>query len=352
MSFVGLHIHSDYSLLDGASQIPQLIDRALELDMPAIALMDRGVMCSDVWCDLIYTTKEERRTESMARLTTISIIVAIALLVIGAGLLGYNYQLRKIVQKRTKDLYNTNLFITEKNNELAIQKADLEKLNYFKGRILTILSHDVRGPLNSFSSIIELVSKSEMDYHTIRKLLISTGAQIEQVTGFIDSLLHWSKNQLHGINVHMEETNLLELADKTIGVLSFAAEVKQIHIKNKVDPGINVIADQTLLSTTIRNLISNAIKFCSKEDVVEILAESQSELVKIFVKDNGPGMTPAQVSSCFSDLNYSTQGTNHETGFGFGLLMCKEFVELNEGQIGVESELDRGTTFWFTVKKA
>ena len=58
MSFVGLHIHSDYSLLDGASQIPQLIDRALELDMPAIALMDRGVMCSDVWCDLIYTTKE------------------------------------------------------------------------------------------------------------------------------------------------------------------------------------------------------------------------------------------------------------------------------------------------------
>jgi signal transduction histidine kinase len=301
---------------------------------------------------LIYTNKAEQNTKSMAQLTKVSATTAGILLILGLGLLGYNQQLRKTVRKHTKDLHETNTYITEKNNKLAEQKADLEKLNSFRARILTILSHDIRAPLHSFGSIVEMVNSGGLDHQQIKQLLMGTGAQVEQVNGFIDSLLYWSRNQAHGISVKMEVCELSALVDKTIHVLDLSAKVKNVNIMNQVNPEYTVSADPNLLSTTIRNLISNAIKFCSSEDNISIHAEAQDEFIRLSVTDTGPGMTPEQVEMCFSKDISTKKGSKDETGFGFGLLMCKEFVELNQGEIGVESTLDQGSTFWFTIKKA
>ncbi|MFZ0280805.1 MAG: HAMP domain-containing sensor histidine kinase, partial [Bacteroidales bacterium] len=137
--------------------------------------------------------------------------------------------------------------------------------------------------------------------------------------------------------------NILETLNKN-------ADAKNITIKSSTIDNISVFADIDMLKTVLRNLVSNAIKFTNRGGTIIINAEENSENVTISVSDNGIGIMPDKLTKLF-DISYrqSTKGTEKESGTGLGLILCKEFVEKNEGKIWVESEIDKGSNFKFTL---
>ena len=145
------------------------------------------------------------------------------------------------------------------------------------------------------------------------------------------------------------------MSKETIDLLKQPAQTKLIQIENKISSEINIEADQNMLATILRNLISNAIKFTPKEGKVVLDAkivngENQDKIIEVSVQDSGVGISPKIKSKLFSiSEGISTKGTEKEEGTGLGLILCKEFVEKHGGEIYVESDPGKGSTFIFTL---
>ena len=143
-----------------------------------------------------------------------------------------------------------------------------------------------------------------------------------------------------------------ELIFQNIVLLTPTAERKNISINYTADKNNHVFADNDMIDTVIRNLISNAIKFTNRDGKISISTDSAGPLLKVSVKDNGTGMSKEVKEKLFRlDVNQSTAGTDNETGTGLGLILCKEFIQKNGGTISVESEEREGSTFQFTLPK-
>jgi len=177
----------------------------------------------------------------------------------------------------------------------------------------------------------------------------------------LENLLMWSRLQRDKIILTIEELNLFELSINTVKLLSPSAQRKSINIINNIPEDTFINADENMLSTVLRNLISNAIKFTQKNGTIEIgcvatrhtLSQPHAlSLHEIYVKDNGVGISKEIQKKIFNTTNnISTQGTNNETGTGLGLIICKEFVEKHGGKIWLESEVEKGSKFIFTIPK-
>jgi signal transduction histidine kinase len=141
------------------------------------------------------------------------------------------------------------------------------------------------------------------------------------------------------------------MAEKTVSLLSSNASYKQIQLTNQV-ASVFAYVDENMLDLIIRNLVSNAIKFCSAGDKIVLSSNQSNGMIKLSVSDTGIGMSEAELQKIFGNQMISVQGSNEEVGVGLGLMLCKEFVEMNGGEIGVQSEQGKGSTFWFTLKKS
>jgi signal transduction histidine kinase len=131
------------------------------------------------------------------------------------------------------------------------------------------------------------------------------------------------------------------------------AQEKKIDLKNNIKEDLNALSDPNMVNLVLRNLMLNAIKFTHQGGIIEVSAEQEGDWVVVSVKDNGVGIAPENLEQIFDkSTHYTTRGTANEKGTGLGLKLCKEFVEKNGGKIWVESELGKGSTFKFTLKKA
>ena len=171
----------------------------------------------------------------------------------------------------------------------------------------------------------------------------------------LENLLYWSSSQRGTIDFEPEKVNLHIFLNKTSSLLSQAAENKSIELINQIQDNIFVNADPEMLSTIIRNLISNAIKFTPKGGRIEIMANlikssSRPDIVEIKIKDNGIGIAEDLLSKLFKIGEHaSLPGTENEKGTGLGLILCKEFVEKHGGHIWINSEKEKGSEFIFTL---
>jgi two-component system sensor histidine kinase/response regulator len=231
--------------------------------------------------------------------------------------------------------------------KLVEQKAaELEVANDTKNKLFSILAHDLRSPLASVQNYLEILSEFKLEDEersSIKKELLKATQHTQQM---LSNLLSWSKSQMKGVTVNMAKVELKETLQSTFNIhISIAAE-KGIQLIDQIKNPVFIYADADMLQLIVRNLINNAIKFTAPGGEIVVSNDIVGDQCRIIVKDNGAGIPLEKQGSIFSLKVRSTYGTKNEKGVGLGLVMCKEFTELQNGGITFESVPGIGTTFY------
>lgn len=248
------------------------------------------------------------------------------------------------------EIRQKNIELQEINDNLeklvAERTADLEKANATKDKFFSIIAHDLK---NSFNGLLGYSNILLTDFDTFaddeKIKIISAIKQVSENTyKLLQNLLDWARVQTGLISYNPEELMLTILLQDEIGVQKRLAEQKNISMSLQTDDTIKVLADQNMVSTVIRNLVSNAVKYTKSGGKIRIKLVKDDQMALISVKDTGIGMSQENVDKLFKvNETYKTYGTNLEEGTGLGLILCKEFIEKNHGTIEVESRVDEGT---------
>jgi two-component system sensor histidine kinase/response regulator len=236
--------------------------------------------------------------------------------------------------------------IEVRNQQILLQKEQLEQSNAEKNKLMSIISHDLRAPLIHIQNYLELLNENELDSQDRpgleQDLLTATNNTMEMLS----NLLHWSKSQMEGPTVNLLTVNLLTSIKNTLEMGRMQAQKKGISLNYHINPEQMVIADKDMLQLVIRNLLSNAIKFTPAGGAINIDAQLTGDECKIAVNDTGQGIDTDKQQKIFSIQTEATFGTNNEKGVGLGLLLCKEFMERQGGRIGFESSAGKGSSFF------
>ena len=255
-------------------------------------------------------------------------------------------QLKISVKNKTKKL-NESLIFNKKITE------ELHELNISKDLFFSIIAHDLKGPFNSligFSTLLledPVVNENEELKESVQIIKNSSQNTFE----LLQNLLKWAQIQKGGLPFNREKIKISDTIYNVLKVLSYQSIHKKIEIKTTLlDPDLIVYADKDMLNTILRNLISNAIKYSHENGTIEILCEKTSNAVNISISDNGTGISKEGVTKLFNyKYAQKTTGTNGEKGTGLGLILSKDFIQKHNGIIWVESELDKGSRFIFTL---
>ncbi|MCF7921133.1 MAG: PAS domain-containing sensor histidine kinase [Candidatus Marinimicrobia bacterium] len=245
--------------------------------------------------------------------------------------------------------------ITErKNAEQMIKENEvrLKALNDTKDRFFSIIGHDLKNPFSSvvgFSNLIVDHIQKE-DYKSVAEFATIIQSSANRAMSLLSNLLEWSQAQTGKIEFNPEYIELVSVINDVMALFDDSAGQKSITLSKNLPHSLPVLADKAMINSILRNLISNGIKFTRPGGVIIIIAEQAENELVVSVADNGVGIKPAAVDKLFRiDTAYTTAGTNRETGTGLGLLLCKEFIDLHGGRIWIESELDKGSTFSFSI---
>ncbi len=247
--------------------------------------------------------------------------------------------------------------ITERKrfeNVLKDKNAELVEINATKDKFFKIIAHDMKNPFISLIGASELLYENAQNYDgtkiaTLTKILYDSAK-----SGFdmLLNLLDWSRSQAGSMIIQPEKINLKELIVKNHFNLTEYAVSKAINLNIDIANDLQVYADKNMLNTILRNFINNALKFTPKGGKVIVSTKNENGSIIIFVKDSGVGIDKSDFDKLFrNDIKFSNPGTEHESGTGLGLLLCKEFVEKQGGKIWVESEKGKGSTFSFSLGK-
>lgn len=257
-------------------------------------------------------------------------------------------ELEAIVNERTSE-------VRTKNKELEKQKNELSELNAMKDKFFSIISHDLKNPFQSLLGLAGMLAHEYEELEEDERITFVNEIHNSSKRAFslLENLLQWSRAQRGKLNIQKESILLRELVDDNFALTRGLAKDKNISLETNVSDDVVIYADMNTISTVLRNLITNAIKFTPPEGTVSVLSEASDEFITVTVKDTGVGISPENVKKLFRiDIHHSTQGTNKEKGTGLGLLICKEFIEKNGGTIRVESEEGKGSSFIFTIQRA
>jgi len=241
------------------------------------------------------------------------------------------------------------------DEKISIYLEELKELNKSKDKFFSIVAHDLKSPFQGLLGLSEILIEdySEMSDEQIIQYLKMIRTTTKDVYRLIENLLEWSRLQTGRMEYKTEKQNLSQLIDGVINLIIPTASKKNLQLYNQVHRNNYVFADTNMLNSVVQNLISNAVKFTRDYGVIAISSIEKEEFLEICVADNGVGMSKKDVGKIFKmDEHFSTKGTKDELGTGLGLLLCKELVEKHGGNIWVESELDKGTKFRFTIPKA
>ncbi len=237
--------------------------------------------------------------------------------------------------------------------EIRLKNELLQALNLEKDKFFSILAHDLRGPLSAFVAATEILADEirSMSLDEIQEITATMKNSATSIYGLLENLLEWSRLRRGGMNFIPQKISLKESALGCTKVLSDSAVKKNIDLIVSIPDDIEVLADKHMLDSVFRNLVSNAIKFTKNGGKVYIDGIRKNDnSVEVKIIDSGIGMTPDLLNRLFH-INEKTSrpGTDGELSTGLGLLLCKEFIEKHNGNLVVESEVGKGTTFTFVL---
>ena len=261
------------------------------------------------------------------------------------------YSNNKKMKRANKQLAEKNSEISERGEELKSQAEELSRLNTTKDKLFSIISHDLRGPLNSLTSLLELSEKGYFNEGEFKRYIAELSKNTSRTKELLDNLLYWSSSQLKKQDSHPVYFNLKNTIDAVVLLYEKQAIAKNIKVLHPVTDQ-DVWADQNMISLVVRNLLSNALKFSKSNGLITIGYQPQGQYLNCFVTDEGVGISKAVLDKLFSGEMITTRGTGNEIGTGLGLQLCIDFIQKNGGRFWVESEQDKGSAFWFTLPLA
>jgi len=272
---------------------------------------------------------------------------------LGIGIIGvigifilFKYRVRQI-QKRNRKLEAT---VEMRTSELTEKNKELSELNNTKDKFFSIIAHDLRNPINVLMGVAELLierfdtMKEENKKDYINRIFDSS----KNIHALLEQLLNWATSQSHTLHFDWQDTDINRILSEAITLENEMAFKKNIAIETDLKATRTVHqVDPLMISTVMRNLISNAIKFTYENGTIKISTEEKDNHILIAISDNGIGMSAEQLEKLFSiKRGQSRLGTNNEKGTGLGLVICKDFIEKNNGTLTVESEPGKGSTFF------
>lgn len=318
---------------------------------------------------LLWAFNHSNETERNFYVILISLIIGLIVLrLVFSSIENYKLQYKyKVTLEKLKEsnleLQDLNYNLSREsqkliiaNNDLTNSEAELKKANETKNKLFSIISHDIRSPLNAMLVSTETVnlyfdkfSKEELS-KSIKSIYLST----QQLSNLITNLFDWAKAQRDGIQFNPDFQNLTIETEEILKIYNENIKQKQLQITlnyNLQNEFAIAFCDKNLYETIIRNLISNAIKFSHPESEITItFSDYNDKFMQISVTDTGIGISEEDIPKLFrDDIDRKKIGNSPEKGSGLGLLLCKEFVEKHKGKIWVESHIGKGTTFNFTI---
>jgi signal transduction histidine kinase len=284
--------------------------------------------------------EREREIQNQKKFRNILFLV-VALVVVTAGLLLILY----LVKRRS------NKILQVAKKEVQLQNTRLQELNATKDKFFSIISHDLKGPLNSLTSFSHLLidHTDSISKEEIQLLAKDLDKSVKNLLTLLENLLEWARSQTGNIDFTGETFDLAELLDSNKNLLQSQAAAKQIGLTVQGAGPCTVKLHKQSINTVIRNLISNAIKFTPEGGSIRVGLKRERGQVHVFVADNGVGMSSDVLDKLFRiDSKHSTRGTANEKGTGLGLILCRDFVEKNGGVINVQSTPGKGSVFSFS----
>jgi len=279
------------------------------------------------------------------------LIISLSLLVILVFVVFVNLRSRK---RNNKLLSIKNSQLELANQKLLESENNLKELNATKDKFFSIIAHDLKNPFNALLGFSELLENNFDSYtrEETKEYINVIYETSQSLFKLLDNLLQWSRTQTGSITYHQSIFELYPIIKQEIELLQVNADKKRIKVKILVDEKTTAFADKIIIASVIRNLLNNAIKFTDVGGRVEIWARENFENIEVSISDSGIGIDPNDIDKLFRlDSTLTTKGTANEEGTGLGLLLCKEFVEKNNGKIWVSSKKGKGSTFFFTLPK-
>lgn len=293
--------------------------------------------------DRLESVRKQREREIAEQRKIRNFLFAlIGLGVVVVALILYLYALKRKSNKQLKAV----------NAKVEQQNVELQNLNATKDKFFSILGHDLKSPLNSLSSFSNLLinyfdSLSKDEIQTLAKDLDES---LKNLYSLLDNLLEWARSQTGNINFTPEQFDLTAVLQENKELLQVQAANKEITIHQERSAPLIVSTHKHSITTVIRNLVANAIKFTPQGGHIKIQASKNQREVVVSIADTGVGMSEAVIQKLFRiDSKVSTLGTANEKGTGLGLVLCKDFVEKNGGRLWVESKEGQGSVFYFSI---
>ena len=261
-------------------------------------------------------------------------------------------------RKLSKELFsiNRNLenLVIERTKKIEAQNIQLTNLNETKDRFFSIIAHDLKSPISSMLSILDLFSahRDRFDEKSTELLIEDIHKSTGRTYNLLENLLNWAQSQRGEIQYKPTNFELYSLLNANIELMTLPFEKKQIKLTKKTKQKLLCFADKSMIDLVIRNLLSNAIKFTPVGGEISINHKEQGSMISVTIKDSGIGIKKENLRKLFdSGVKFTTWGTDDEKGSGLGLILCKEFIEKNKGTLKVESIEGKGSSFIFSIPK-
>lgn len=268
--------------------------------------------------------------------------------------------LEEMVDSKTRDLQKEKLKLEKllvevgaAKEKIEAQNIELAQLNAAKDTFFSVISHDLKNPFNALLGYTELLlaGYDEMDEKEVKEIIEDIKLTSHATYSLLSNLLQWANSQTGNLEISIQKTDLFELVKENVLVVSSSAKQKNITINFDHKP-LSAFCDEASISTVVRNIISNAVKFTPRDGFIDVRLDSNEEQCFIVIRDTGVGIEPRRLRNLFGlEGRKSTFGTENEEGTGLGLIIAKEFVDKNGGSISVTSEPGRGTEFIISLPK-
>ncbi len=264
-------------------------------------------------------------------------------------------QKNKQIFLNLQELKELNTVLDKSNNSLNESNEKLTELNATKDKFFSILAHDLKNPFSAILSLVKILNSEYDNFDDVKRkeMLEMLNKSGQNVFSLLENLLTWATSQRGLLVFEPKCINVNGLINEVVKVQSEALNRKNIELHFNKFENVYAFSDYYMIYTVVTNLVSNAIKFTKAKGEISIQVTEENEMLKISIQDNGVGMLDDQIQKLFKiEHSISRLGTEKEKGTGLGLLLCKEFIDKNGGELWVESEINKGSTFNFTLLKS
>lgn len=297
--------------------------------------------------------RQEEKIQSLALEKQIVFRNSVILLTLLAFVFGFFIYRQNLFKKKTTTLLQEKYrLIGAANTKLKQDEIELQSLVETKDKFMSVIAHDIKNPLSGILGITEILAKQceNLKPATIKEYCNLIFESSKNLFELLENLLNWSKSQMGNNRFAPANMNLSYLIKEDIELFKQNAENKGIQFEVMLPEKAEVFADKEMISSVIRNLISNAIKFSFPDNTIKISCKQESDQTEVTVADQGKELTKEELQDLFRNNRHLTQkGTNNEKGSGLGLLLCKEFIEKHQGKIWAENGLNQETIFKFVL---